>query len=316
MPLHLFVPPCTLLHTLALCALTTVFFKRSAYMLLGMQPLMWWYQSVLLSLFDIPALVPLSYRSPPDTNTQLPCLHQLQGLEDEMNFVRIIGDAAMDVVASMQLNPNEMCQSITSTKLGDDKTTYYVVRVRMDDRLEGRTWDWAVCKVLSMWKWASSRVPQMFGHSPLLAQPPFMLVLLDTQRCLLAHSLLELCCSCVGALSCAQSTCAAALRPCLLHVSPQGRRACAQDCKAVKQSACTFRPWKDLSAICDQVTHPRRTVPLACYKACMPCVSVCGMCCIRALVACESAAPWWVGVGVGLRVGDVWEVVYEGVWRG
>ncbi|KAF5831460.1 mono-functional DNA-alkylating methyl methanesulfonate N-term-domain-containing protein [Dunaliella salina] len=49
------------------------------------------------------------------------------GLEDETNYVRIIGDAGMDVVASMQLNVNEMCQSITSTKLGDDPATYFVV---------------------------------------------------------------------------------------------------------------------------------------------------------------------------------------------
>uniref|UniRef100_A0A7S3QK85 DNA damage-binding protein 1 n=1 Tax=Dunaliella tertiolecta TaxID=3047 RepID=A0A7S3QK85_DUNTE len=49
------------------------------------------------------------------------------GLEDETNYVRIIGDAGMDIVASMQLNVNEMCQSITSTKLGDDPATYYVV---------------------------------------------------------------------------------------------------------------------------------------------------------------------------------------------
>eukprot|EP00967_Tisochrysis_lutea_P010298 scaffold11864_cov24-Tisochrysis_lutea.AAC.2 len=55
----------------------------------------------------------------------MPCT--LQGLEDETNYVRIIGDAGMDIVASMQLNVNEMCQSITSTKLGDDPATYYVV---------------------------------------------------------------------------------------------------------------------------------------------------------------------------------------------
>jgi hypothetical protein len=51
----------------------------------------------------------------------------LQGLEDETNYVRIVGDAAMDVLASMQLNVNEMGQSITSTKLGDDPATYFVV---------------------------------------------------------------------------------------------------------------------------------------------------------------------------------------------
>jgi hypothetical protein len=51
----------------------------------------------------------------------------VQGLEDEANYVRIVGDTGMDVVASLQLNVNEMCQSITSTKLGDDPATYYVV---------------------------------------------------------------------------------------------------------------------------------------------------------------------------------------------